>query len=413
VNGFPYTGAAVIAASVANRQCFRFNSKSFMTSETIKMNLLCRCFWTSFAVLLAVPCALVGQDRNVHFQLVDRARELIRKGEYAHAIALLQPVYSESLSASRELADVYRRAGKRLAFVELARIEADKGNPYVSSALAELMLDGYVLEPRSIERYFRNGVRGGIGSAAYQLGNIYSYGLEAGFSGLSMKAVAGVPIDLENAREMFRLCANDPSFGRFCSVGLAHAILELRAGEPAEAIALLEKADAYDVLWGMHYFGATVPLDRAKASSYLHRLKERPADSRASCARAVATYAHLLATDDADALYEIASSFSAGRRRAECIPGGPRHHIELLERAFQAGSIDAADILGDYYYFGNVVRRDPVLAFYYHSALGETGNAEQRRRADDRLSTLESRMSPAELSEARLGVRRRKQPVER
>lgn len=163
----------------------------------------------------------------------------------------------------------------------------------------------------------------------------------------------------------------------------------------------------------MYYFGIGVPIDLMKASAYLERAKVGSPDESFRCAFDVRDYGDSLAKEDPNALVEAAYSFSIKGRRADCIPGGPKYHIALLERAFRAGSPSAANYLGDYYYFGTFVRKDPVRAFYYYTAVSQDGNATQRREANDRLTNLERTMSAADLSEARSMVRRGKGAVER
>jgi TPR repeat protein len=349
---------------------------------------------------------------TAHFEIVDRARQLMRNRNYDEAIATLAPVYTESLSAAMEFARAYESAqGRRLEFVERVRPEAEKGNPFVSYALAMTMRRGYVLEPRSVERYLLNAVRGGIATAAEELGNIYFYGLEAG--GLT-GGQPSISMNLEKARDMFQMCANDSSRGRACSIGLAHLFLELRADRPQDAISLFERAKAYDALWGMHYYGIGAPIDLVKASAYLALAKSTDSShDLIGCAFEARDYADLVAKDDPKALIDAAFSLSIQGKRADCIPGGPKHYIALLERAFRAGSPQAAMYLGDEYYFGKLARKEPVLAYYYYSAASQDGNASQRREANSNLTNLERMMSPADLSEARSMVRRGKDAVGR
>lgn len=376
--------------------------------HAIKAQWIIGIAWVLGSLFVAGAADAQGAD---HFQVVDRARNLMREGNSEQAIAVLAPVYAQSFSAATMFARAYRMAeGRRLEFVERVRPEAEKGNPFVSYALAMEMRRGYVLEPRSVERYLLNAVRGGIELAAEELGHIYFYGLEAG--GLTI-GQPRVSIDLEKSREMFQLCAKDQSRGRACSIGLAHTLLELRPNAPQDAITLFEAAKAYDALWGMHYFGIGVPVDSAKASAYLARAKSGSSADLFSCTYDARKYGDLVAKDDPKALVEAAFSFSVTSRRADCIPGGPKHHITLLERAFRAGSPVAARYLGDYYYFGKFARKDPALAFYYYTAVSQDGNANQRREANDHLDNLERMMSAGELSEARSMVRRGKSAIGR
>lgn len=204
---------------------------------------------------------------------------------------------------------------------------------------------------------------------------------------------------------MFEACVADDFIGRECTVGLGHTLLELKPSAPSEAIAQFERAKAYGTLWGMYFFGIGVPKDTAKAQDYLFRIKAPTEEGAITavdlCAGDIRRSADGFAKGDPKSLVNIAFTFGVQSRRAECLPGGPKHHIELLERAVAGGSPYAAQYLTEYYYFGTLVRKDPVLAFNYSSILGMIGNAKQRQKAADHLEQLEKVMSPADLSEAR------------
>jgi TPR repeat protein len=80
-------------------------------------------------------------------------------------------------------------------------------------------------------------------------------------------------------------------------------------------------------------------------------------------------------------LVDAAFSFSSSGHHADGIPGPPSFYISLLKQADAAGSIEAARILGDEYYFGSLIPNDPVMAYFYYSTVMQGGTAERRAEA--------------------------------
>ena len=364
-------------------------------------------FWC-FLVAIALPATgWTETDRPVLQEVMQKARQLMQQRDYEEAIALLDPVFGSSFQSASYFHRAHLALRKRLQFIKRSRVEADKGNPFVSYFLASELLDSALIdEPREIERYLLNASRFGIAQASEELGHIYFYGLEPNPLVSSKPRVLS---DLSKAKEMFESCSTDDSVGLGCTVGLGHTLLELKPSAPNEAIAQFERAKAYGTLWGMYFFGIGVPKDTAKAQDYLSRIKNDSTDELSSCNWEIRRSADGLAKEDPQSLAEIAFKFGVWSRRAKCLPGGPKHHIGLLERAVAGGSSYAAQYLAAYYYFGTLVRKDPVLAFYYSSILGMTGDVKQRQEAADHLERLEQVMSQADLSEARSMFRKWKE----
>jgi TPR repeat protein len=254
----------------------------------------------------------------------------------------------------------------------------------------------------------RTAARAGNNLAYKDLANIYFSGLE---SNAIVDPARSVRPDLSQAKKMFLACTRDDVVGRACKIGVGHILLAQDDADANAAVAVFEEAHAWETLWGLYYFGVGVRLDRVRAEAYLQRIKKETVDGTPpsgfdSCAADIRDSADALTREDPKALVEIALKFAAWSGRAECLAGGPMHHLALLERAVKAGSATATKLLGDDYYFGRLTGKDPVLAFYYYSVLNRIGDVKERYEANDRLDTLERTLSPTDLSEARTMFRK-------